>query len=84
MPYALRPDDATLAEAESRAMTNMFAATEASLTGVADADAKIEMAVEDMVGNGTRVTHDEAVKEDAIGKQEFGMNKERWMMNRRE
>lgn len=50
IPYPLRPELATPAEAASLAMTRISAATAAWLSGVAVAEAEIEMAVDDMLG----------------------------------
>jgi len=50
IPYPLRPELATPAEAASLAMTRISAATTAWLSGVAVAEAEIEMAVDDILG----------------------------------
>ena len=59
----MRPELATLAEAASLAITRMLAATEAWLSGVADAVAEMEMAVEDMLGVVTEALEDTGAEE---------------------
>ena len=49
IPYPLRPELAIPAEAASLAMTRISAATAAWLSGVAEAEADMEMAVDDML-----------------------------------